>query len=347
MTAYARKKTYEASRQGAFHVWNRCARQLHLWGKDPLTNKDYSHRRDWWMVRLEQFAGLFAIDVEFHAELGNHFHLMLRTNPRIPQRWGSEKVARNWLIASRLAKSHSDELPRVTQEQIDALVKDKKKIKKLRRRLSNISWFVGFLCENIARRANREDETSGKFWAERFRCRECTDLNAILVCGVYIDLNAMRAGEARSIETSRYTSIYQRIQAQSQRRNAKDRADGWLGELTRAPESLRDETLAITSRTGRRASDLGLLPISLDDYLKLLKWTMKELRAGRRQTIPGDMDAILERLSIEGEMWLEVVDSYQDTFCHVIGPADQMREAARRMGTRCLRGTPTAARAFH
>ena len=347
MTVCARSRIYQPGQKGVFHCWNRCVRRARLLGKDPLTNKDYSHRRKWWTNRLEQLCGLFAIDVQFRAELSNHFHLMLRTWPRIPKRWGREEVARRWLTITRLAKSRNDSLPAPTQEQIEALAKDKKEIKRIQRRLSNISWFVGTLCENIARRANREDECTGKFFEDRFKCRECTDVNAILVCAMYIDLNQIRAGEARSLETSRNTSIYQRIQAEGQRRNAKDRVDGWLGELTLQPESLRDEALAQSSRTGRRASDLGILPIKLEDYRRLLEWTARQLRAGTRSTIPQDLDAILELISIQGDAWLDTVENLQATFGHVIGPADQMSEAASRMGVRCLKGTPAAARVFN
>ena len=39
-------------------------------------------------------------------------------------------------------------------------------------------------------------------------------MSGILLCGIYVDLNPIRAGEADSPETARYTSVYQRIQAQ-------------------------------------------------------------------------------------------------------------------------------------
>ncbi|MFO7907490.1 MAG: hypothetical protein R6U98_32885 [Pirellulaceae bacterium] len=59
-------------------------------------------------------------------------------------------------------------------------------------------------------------------------CRECADPSAILLCGIYVDLNPIKAGEADSPETAPYTSVFQRIQAQLQRKNARDRAvGGW------------------------------------------------------------------------------------------------------------------------
>ncbi len=124
-----------------------------LCGRDPLTGRDFSHRRDWILVREEQLAGLFAIEVEFHAELSNHLHLMLRSRPDVARRWSPHEVARRYLTAMKIAKCMSDELPQVSDKRIEQVVRDKKRIKQLRRRLSNISWFMGILCENIDRRS--------------------------------------------------------------------------------------------------------------------------------------------------------------------------------------------------
>ena len=282
MVAYARRKLLGGERQAVFHCWTRCVRRAFLCGRDPQTRKDYSHRRDWIVRREEQLAGLFAIEIEFRAEMSNHLHNVLRTLPRVARRWSAQEVARRWLTITKLAKCLSDDLPQPDPHRVEQLAKDKKTIDKLRRRLSNVSWYMGILCENIARRANAEDDCTGRFWETRYRCRECTDASAILLCGIYVDLNPYRAGEVDIPEASRYTSVFQRLQAQGMRKNAADRPEGWLGELTLLPERKVDEALAHSSRTGRRASDMGILPVSLEAYVKLLKWTAQQLRSGHR-----------------------------------------------------------------
>ncbi len=251
MVASARRKLLGGERQAVFHCWTRCVRRAFLCGRDSRTRKDYSHRRDWIVRREEQLAGLFAIDIEFRAELSSHLHNVLRTLPRVARRWSAHEVARRWLTITKLAKCLSDDLPQPDPQRVEQLAKDKKKIDKLRRRLSSVSWFMGILCENIARRANAEDDCKGRFWESRFRCRECTDASAILLCGIYVDLNPFRAGEAESPETARYTSVFQRLQAEGMRKNAADRPDAWLGELTLSPERKSDEALAYASRSGR------------------------------------------------------------------------------------------------
>jgi hypothetical protein len=345
MVARARRKLLGRFRQGIFHCTARCVRQMFLCGVDPLTGRDYSYRRDWIIRREEQLAALFALDIEFRAELSTHLHLVLRTMPEVARRWSAREVALRWLTATRLAKSFSHDLPVVKEQLIEDLVKDQQKIEQLRRRLASVSWFMGFLCENVGRRANNEEKRKGHFWQARFRCRECTDQNAVLVCGIYVDLNLIRAGEADSLESSRYTSIFQRLQARNQPQDALNRADGWLGELTWDPSHALDASRAYRSRTGRRASDLGILPIKLDDYVRLLQTTLELLQSGRK-TIPADMEALLARLDIQSEAWLATVDRYDELFTCAVGSPAGMAEVARRMQVRSLKGAAASRRVF-
>ena len=74
MVANARRKLLGRGRKAVFHCSARCVRRAFLCGQDPLTGQDYSHRRDWIIRREEQLSALFAIEVEFRAELSNHLH---------------------------------------------------------------------------------------------------------------------------------------------------------------------------------------------------------------------------------------------------------------------------------
>ena len=151
MASSSRRKLLGRARKSVFHCSTRCVRRAFLCGQDPLTGKDYSHRRDWIINREEQLAQLFTIEVEFRAEMSNHLHAVLRTRPEIAKRLPPREVARRWLTITKLAKSMSDEMPEPDEKKIDKLVGDKKRIAELRRRLSSISWFMGTLWENIAR----------------------------------------------------------------------------------------------------------------------------------------------------------------------------------------------------
>ena len=50
----------------------------------------------------------------------------------------------------------------------------------IRSRLSDISWWMRLLSQNIAQRANKEDLEVGKFWQARYRAIRLLDETAIL-----------------------------------------------------------------------------------------------------------------------------------------------------------------------
>ena len=73
-------------------------------------------------------------------------------------------------------------------------------------------FLCGVDCHTQKDYSHRRDWIVNR-WENRFKCRECTDESAVLLCGIYVDLNPFRAGEADAPETARYTSIFQRLQA--------------------------------------------------------------------------------------------------------------------------------------
>ena len=346
MASFARRKLLGRSRKAVFHCTARCVRRAWLCGKDPLTNEDYTHRRRWINIREEQLAALFAIELEYTAEMRNHLHVVLRTRPEIAQKLSDREVVRRWLTITRLAKCMSDDLPVPQEARIEKMLEDKEHVRELRQRLSSISWFMAILLENIARRANHDDEVTGHFWEARFRCREVTDKAGILLCGVYVDLNAIRAGEANSLETSVYTSVFKRIMSEQLAEDDPTRPDGYLAALTLKPERKADWEWAYKSRTGRRASDLGVIPISLANYVKLLEWTAQLLLSGQRTTIPKDLGAVLDHMNVDSEKWVDAVQDYEK-FGHAVGSPAGLVEVAERMGRQHIKGAAASRRLYN
>ena len=122
----------------------------------------------------------------FHGELSNHIHLILRSRPDVVALWSDKEVVRRWLTISHLVPSKDGQtIKELTDVQIAMEMADPRRVGKLRRRLANVSFFMGALCEHIARRSNMEDCCRGSFWDGRFKCQDLADEGAILVCGIY------------------------------------------------------------------------------------------------------------------------------------------------------------------
>ena len=123
-------------------------------------------------------------------------------------------------------------------------------------------------------------------------------------------MNQIRAGETTTPESSTHTSAYDRIVARDMRQCAgesnhdpQQAVDGWLCELTIDETKDPSGPSSIRSATARRASDKGLIPMSLDDYLKLLEASGRMVRDDKTGAIPAEIAPILERLRIQTELW--------------------------------------------
>ena len=76
----------------------RVVRRCFLLGNDPVTGKNYDHRKIWIEDQLKHLAANFRIDLLSFAILSNHFHLILRSRPDVVATWDDSEVARRWLM---------------------------------------------------------------------------------------------------------------------------------------------------------------------------------------------------------------------------------------------------------
>ena len=121
--------------------------------------------------------------------------------------------------------------------------------------------------------------------------------------------------------------------------------DDWLCRLTiDERESVNSEGMT-RSATGSRASDKGLLSITLDDYLRLLDASGRIAREGKG-AIPADLAPIVERLGIRSEMWSDVIQRYDEMFGKFVGNSRQLVERAEQTGRRWCRGITNCTAVF-
>ena len=335
MARQNRKDIFDPGEISVVHCIQRAVRRAMLCGVDKNTGKSYEHRKKLIQDRLEYLAGAFGIDVLGYAIMGNHLHVILRNRPDVVKVWSDEEVAMRWwkLFPKRKDKEGNVLEPR--ESDLLRWTSDKKVQEELRSRLSDVSWLMRCLAENIARQANKEDDCTGRFWEGRFKCQPLLDEAAILACSAYVDLNPVRAKIAETPEKSDFTSAQDRIvsaqaekrrQKQGKRRQPASRRDGWL-----APVYLneREKPGPKPSRSGRRASDKGFLAMELPDYLQLLDWTGREFAKGKRGRIPKGAKPILERIGLSKETWLNLVKDFGKLFKRVVGNSESMHQYAQ------------------
>lgn len=169
-------------------------------GKDSVTGKNYEHRRAWIRNRFEFLAEHMAVEVLGFAILSNHFHIVLRNRPDLVKDCSDDEVAVRWWYLCPGRRNEDKSPAKPTKLELKALQGDQDKLAEYRKRLSSVSWFMRFTAENIAKRANADDQVTGRFWEGRFKCQPLLDDAAILACLQYVDLNPIRAGLARTIE---------------------------------------------------------------------------------------------------------------------------------------------------
>ena len=63
MAKMPRGEIFSPDEIACVHVMNRAVRRCFLMGEDPVTGKNYDHRKGWMQRRLELHAACFGIDL--------------------------------------------------------------------------------------------------------------------------------------------------------------------------------------------------------------------------------------------------------------------------------------------
>ena len=316
----------------AYHVVSRCVRRGFLFGKHG--GKDYSHRRDWVVAMLTKLEAVFAIDVAAYAIMSNHYHLVLIVRPEIAESWSDREVVERWrrlckgdVLGKRFIKGKplSDDEQKILN----------KRIADWRKRLANISWFMSRLNETLARMANKEDGCTGRFWEGRFKSYGIITEGGFAGTMSYVDLNPIRAGMAKSIEDSRYTSVHQRFMEKRGKRLTFKIDD----EVVEAPRlvPLGDENESIP------------MVMTEEQYLELVDETGRCIYPDKKGYIKPSQPKILEQLKayrITPENWVELCKNMEGVFRQFVGDYDSIKEASATLKTKSLHGLRAARKFF-
>lgn len=301
--ALARKRQINIEATRFYHCVSRCVRRAYLCGLDPVSGRNYEHRRSWVQNKLLELPNSFAIDVCAFAVMNNHTHSVLYVNHQKAQNWCAQEVLSRWhrlfkgtILTQRFAKN----VGRDMSEDELRMVKDTVEV--YRSRLMDISWFMRSLNEFVARKANQEDNCTGRFWEGRFKSQALLDEQAVLCCMVYVDLNPHRAGIARTIETSHYTSI-------KLRQNAIRR-----GFTTTKLQELSEKSQ-------------NELSISEASYIQLVNDRMLAERDNKSTDT-----SLIE--TVNGEKWHSLTSHFEDLFHGAVGNTESLTRYCRLFGAK-------------
>ncbi len=326
MARIIRAEIFNPNEIACLHVMARVCRRCFLLGNDPITQKNFDHRKIWVEDQLHVQAAHFGIDLISFAIMSNHMHFVLRSRPDVVETWNETEVARRWLMICPKRRDKQGRALEPTESELDAIRDNPAALQQIRTRLSDISWWMRILCQKIAMRANKDDKEVGKFFQSRFKAVKLLDEEAILACSAYVDLNPIRAGLATSIEASQFTSGKKRFEAARERVSQPSLSpDRFLSPIPL--ESSKGSEGPKPNRHKTRCSDKGVLPLSNLDYLQLLDLTARMHRGDKKGFTPSKLPLLMQRLGIDVERWRKLTKDFGRMFSQVAGKAQTVRDA--------------------
>lgn len=322
-----------------------------------MAGDGWAHRQAWVEDRLRELTGVFAVEVAAYAVMSNHVHVVLRLDPVVAAGWSDAVVVARWttLFGKRLPREGDGT---IALGALDGLAANAAWVSERRRRLADVSWLMRALCEDIARRANAEDDCTGRFWEGRFTSVPLLDQAALIACMAYVDLNPIRAKIADRPEASARTAIHIRIRARQKHRalvRITERTVARAASVTQHTAVGLASPVATSVSTPVAGPEAGLwccplarcvvgdsvaqASFTTDDYLRLVDLTGRVIKASKRGAIPAHLEPILARLDLEVDDWLSTMQSSGSLSAGALGHHAQRGAEALRRGLRWVRNT--------
>lgn len=317
--ANARRITIDLESTPYYHCTSKCVRQAYLCGSDQHSGRSFEHRRAWVENGFIKLCQAFCIDVVAYAVMSNHYHVILHVDLDLLNNLTDLQVIDRYHLIYRpdplmVHFRNGGEVTESEQVEIES------RLMTWRDNLTNISRFIGYLNEQIARDANQEDGCKGRFWEGRFHSQALLDEAALLQCMTYVDLNPIRAGMAKTPETSDHTSIKRRITKRMQQ------LPDTLMAFCPSPNNPPSVVQSIQS------SPEPTLPITFDAYLELLDWTGRILRDDKAGAIDPTTPDILTRLGFRADTWASNLTALSHWLPKAMGAKSRMKDYAHAIG---------------
>jgi len=301
-----------------------------LCGSDSYSGRNFEHRKQWLLDRIRIQTSVFAIDICAYAIMSNHYHLVLHVDPVRAAGWSDAEVIERWtqlftgpILIKRMQAG--DALSEAQRQSVSDIVRV------WRQRLSSLSWYMRCLNEFIARKANAEDDCTGRFWEGRFKSQALLDEASLLSCMTYVDLNPIRGGLAESLAASDFTSVQQRLRD--------------LACAAGAVEKKRPgiPLLPFSMNNAHAAS----IPFNLQAYLVLADETGRRVVAGKPGAISEESRGILAALDLTSSQWETLCLEIHASSLRAIGSLERLGAFGRATGRKRMAGAGLLRRVYN
>jgi putative transposase len=169
----------------AYHIMSRSALDGY-----PIDDVD----KDFFVEQVVKLSKLFFVEILGFCCMGNHFHLLVRMRP--------DTTCSDTELKKRLATFYNKE----------PIFYEDGQLPFYREKLTNLSEYVREIKLRFARFYNKRHGRRGYFWGDRFKSVFVENIETLINCLAYIDLNPVRAGLVTRPEDYRWNSIGYHIQ---------------------------------------------------------------------------------------------------------------------------------------
>ncbi len=155
---------------------------------------------------------------------------------------------------------------------------------------------------------------------------------AILACMGYVELNPIRAGIAKDLNSSLFTSIKERIDALIAANNEVE--NGGDEDLHTKFTLFQPEGLLPFGHKNNKDE----ICFSLIEFIDMVDWTGREIRNDKKGFIDNSLPTMVSQLKISKKRWLYLAQEFERKFANFASEREMLYLLAERLDQRHLKG---------
>lgn len=333
---------------GFFKVTCRNARSPLIPLADQSGTDVDGHRVEFIQDLIRAFANFFCISVHSHAVMEREIQLIIEARPDLVTDFNNAEVARRWLKICPSLRPKKLRSCEPTDQEILRLCADPSRVEQLRGNLSDISWFLRLFQQRISIFCNREDDHTGRFWGDRYRCIVLLDDELLQIGLMNVDLGGSSFEENAQTTVDLSPPCPPAVEASSENSapslhpfdqliSDTPAARPFLSSCDLSPirqsESSTTEPTILPSHQ-HQCSQLPAISMQRSDYLKMLAFVRYSCHESSPQPVPEQFLGLQQRLRLTTASLMALICNFDQLFSHVAGSPEKMAAFITKSGTR-------------